>query len=52
VLLTGLTGVEALWVLPWVNVLVSSMLSGVAAISSLGRFGARKVGLGFWGFLA
>jgi hypothetical protein len=56
--LTGLTGAthrsdrcKVLWVLPRVNVLVSSLLSRVAAVSSLGHFGARKVGLGFWGFL-
>jgi hypothetical protein len=52
VLLTDLTGVEALWVLPQVNVLVRFMLSRVAAVSSLVRFGAQKVGLGFWGFVA
>jgi hypothetical protein len=52
VLLTGLSGAEALWVLPWGNVLVSSLLSRVAAVLSLVHFGAWKVGLGFWGFLA
>jgi hypothetical protein len=57
--LTGLTGAahrsdlcKALWVLPRVNVLVSSLLSHVAAVLSSGRFGAWKVGLGFWGFPA
>jgi hypothetical protein len=57
--LTGVTGVahrsdrcKALWVLSWVNVLVSSLLFRVAAILSLGSFGARNVGLGFWGFLS
>jgi hypothetical protein len=46
--LTGLTGAphrsdrcKALWVLPRVNVLVSSLLSRVAAVSSLGQFGAQ-----------
>jgi hypothetical protein len=52
VLLTGLTGAEALWVLPRLNSLVCSLLSRVAVVSSLGRFGARKVGLDYWGFLA
>jgi hypothetical protein len=36
VLLTGLTAAEAQWVLPRVNVWVSSLLSRVAAVSSLG----------------
>jgi hypothetical protein len=56
---TGLTGAahrsdrcKALWVLPRVNNLVSSLLSRIATVSSLGRFGARKVGLDFWGFTA
>jgi hypothetical protein len=35
-----------------VNVLVISLLFRVAAILSLGSFGARNVGLGFWGFLS
>jgi hypothetical protein len=43
---------KALWILSRVNVLVSSLLFCVDAISSLGCFGARKVGLSFWGFLA
>jgi hypothetical protein len=34
---------------PRVNVLVSSLLSRVAAISSLVRFGAQKVRFGFLG---
>jgi hypothetical protein len=46
-----MTDAEPLWVLSWVNVWVSSSLPLVADVSSLGRFGARKVGLGFWGFL-
>jgi hypothetical protein len=56
--LTGLTGAthrfdrcKVLWVLPWVNVLVSFMLSRVAIVSILGHFGARKVDLDYWGFL-
>jgi hypothetical protein len=53
--LTGATNrsdrCKALWVLSQVNILVSSLLSCVAVVSSLGRFGARKVGLSFWGFL-
>jgi hypothetical protein len=52
VLLTGLTGVEDYGYLSRVNILVSSLLSRVAAVSSLVRFGAQKVGFGFWGFLA
>jgi hypothetical protein len=51
VLLTGLTGAEALWVLPRVNVWVSLLLSCVAVVSSLVRFVARRSGLGFWDFL-
>jgi hypothetical protein len=43
VLLTGLTGAEALWDLPQVNVLVSSLLSRVVVVSGLVRFGAQKV---------
>jgi hypothetical protein len=34
------------------NVLVCSLLSRVVVVSSLVHFGARKVGLGFRGFLA
>jgi hypothetical protein len=41
--LIGLTGAEALWVLPRVNVWVSSMLSRVTTISVLAHFGAQKV---------
>jgi hypothetical protein len=41
-----------LWVLPRVNILLSYLLSCVVTISSLFRFGARKVRFGFWGFLA
>jgi hypothetical protein len=41
----------ALWVSSRVNILVSSLMSCVAVVSSLGHFGARNVGLGFWGFL-
>jgi hypothetical protein len=37
---------------PRVNVCVSSLLSRVAAVSSLGRFGAPWACLVFWGFLA
>jgi hypothetical protein len=39
--LTGLTDLEALWALPRVNILVSSLFSRVAVVSSLGKFGAR-----------
>jgi hypothetical protein len=46
---TGLTGAEALWVFPRVNVLVRSLLSRVAVASGFVRFGARKVNLGFVG---
>jgi hypothetical protein len=48
----SLTGAEALWIFPWENILVSSMLSRVAVVLGLVRFGARKVGLGFFGFPA
>jgi hypothetical protein len=41
VLLIGVTGVEAQWVLPQVNIRVSLLLSLCAAILSLGQFGAR-----------
>jgi hypothetical protein len=41
--LTGLTGVDPSWIFAQVNMLVSSLLSCVAAISSLVRFGTRKV---------
>jgi hypothetical protein len=56
---TGLTGVphrsdrcNPCWVFSWVIVCVSSLLSCVAAVSSLGRFGAWLACLVFWGFLA
>jgi hypothetical protein len=47
--LTGLTSAYALWVLPRVNVYVCSLLSYVAIVSSLARFGAQKVRFGFLG---
>jgi hypothetical protein len=40
------------WVFARVNVWVCLLLSCVAAVSSLGRFGARLACLVFWGFLA
>jgi hypothetical protein len=40
------------WFFAWVNVWVCSLLSCIAAVSSLGRFGARLACLVFWGFLA
>jgi hypothetical protein len=56
---TGLTGAShrsnrcnPYWVFAWVNFWVCSLLSCVAAILSLGRFGARLACLVFWGFLA
>jgi hypothetical protein len=56
---TGLTGAShrsdqcnLYWVFARVNVWVCSLLPCVAAISSLGRFGARLACLVFWGFLA
>jgi hypothetical protein len=48
----GLTGADPCWVFARVNVWVSLLLSRVAAVSSLGQFGARLVCLVFWGFLA
>jgi hypothetical protein len=39
--LTGLTSADPSWVFARVNVWVSSLLSPVAAVSSLGQFGAR-----------
>jgi hypothetical protein len=50
VLLTSLTGAEALWDLPRVNILVSSLLSRVAAVLSLVQFGAQEVSLADLGF--
>jgi hypothetical protein len=50
--LTSLTGADPSWVFARVNVWVSSLLSRVAVVSSLGQFGARKaclVDLGFSG---
>jgi hypothetical protein len=41
VLLTGLTGASHLWDLPRVNGWVCLLLSRVAAVSSLGQFGAQ-----------
>jgi hypothetical protein len=56
---TGLTGAshrsnqcKPCWFFARVNVWVCSLLSCVAAVSSLGRFGARLACLVFWGFLA
>jgi hypothetical protein len=56
---TGLTGAphqsdrrNPYWVFAQVNVWVCSLLSCVAAVSSLGQFGARLACLVFWGFLA
>jgi hypothetical protein len=40
------------WVFAGVNIWVCSLLSCVAAVSSLGRFVARLAYLVFWGFLA
>jgi hypothetical protein len=48
--LTGLTGADPWLGFSWVNVLVSSLVSEFAAISSFECFGAREVGhldLGF-----
>jgi hypothetical protein len=56
---TGLTGAldrsdrcNPCWDFARVNVCVCSLLSCVAAVTSLGRFGARLACLVFWGFLA
>jgi hypothetical protein len=47
---TGLTGVDSLLSFARVNILVSSLLSYVDAISSLVQFGAREVKLADLGF--
>jgi hypothetical protein len=56
---TGLTGAldrsdrcNACWVFARVNVCVCLLLSRVAAVLSLGLFGARLAYLVFWDFLA
>jgi hypothetical protein len=56
---TGLTGAldwsdrcNPWWVLARVNIWVCSLLSYVAAVSSLGQFGGRLAYLVIWGFLA
>jgi hypothetical protein len=56
---TGLTGAldwsdrcNPWWVFARVNVWVCSLLSCVAAVSSLGQFGGRLSCLVIWGFLA
>jgi hypothetical protein len=56
---TGLTGAShrsdrcnPCWVFAQVNVWVCSLLSCVAAVSSLDQFGGRLACLVFWGFLA
>jgi hypothetical protein len=53
---TGLTGAldrsdrcNPQWVFAWVNVWVCSLLSCVAAVSSLGQFGGRLACLVLWG---
>jgi hypothetical protein len=49
--LTVLTGVDPSWVFARVNVLVSSLVSRLAAVLSLVYFGAQDVGFVNLGFL-